>query len=165
MRQGVAKRAQAIAIQLRADKLAIRENQRGGAIPWLTLLRKRGQGAAHVAREQGILFKGGRNHGEHGFFRRQPFEQPQFETVVKTRGIADVFFEKWEPRAHREPRAELGCFGAEPAAVRDEGIYLPPVWHGAETRGQKAGKRGVGGRGRGEKRQNGCEGTGRPNVL
>src|SRR2546422_6664384 len=155
MRQGVAKRAQTIAIQLRADKLAIRENQRGGAIPWLTLLRKRGHGAAHVAREQGIFFKGGRNHGEHGFFRRQPFEQPQFETVVETRGIADVFFEKWEPRAHREPRAELGCFGAEPAAVRDDGIYLTVVGGVGGRVRQKPGRRRGWWKRLGEKRKKG----------
>src|SRR2546422_653652 len=153
MRQGVAKRAQAIAIQLRADKLAIRENQRGGAVPWFTLLRKRGQGAAHIAREQGIFFKGGRNHGEHGFFRRQPFEQPQFETVVKTRGIADVFFEKWEPRAHREPRAELGCFGAEPAAGRGDGVDFTLVCELGGTLGQNARKAECWSNSAGEKRQ------------
>ena len=69
MRQGVAQRAQSIAIQLRSHKLAVGKNQSSGAVPGFAALRKRGQRAAHVPREQRILFKGGRNHGKHGFLR------------------------------------------------------------------------------------------------
>src|SRR6266851_1403010 len=69
MCKGVAQRAQAIAVQLRSYKLAIREHQRRGTIPRFALLRNRGQRTANVPRKQGIFLKGRRNHGEHGFFR------------------------------------------------------------------------------------------------
>src|SRR5260370_11780969 len=74
-----------------------------------------------------IFFKGWRNHGEHGFFRRQAFEEEQLETIVETGGIANVLFEKGEPRSHREPGTEFGCFGAQPAAVRDNRIDLTAI--------------------------------------
>ena len=127
VRERIAQRAQAIAIQLRADKLAIGENQSGRAVPRLALLRKRGQRTADVARKQGIFLKGRRNHGEHGFFGRQTFEEAKLESIIETRGITDVLFKKREPRAHSEARAEFGGFGTKPAAVRDDGIDLAVV--------------------------------------
>src|SRR5437016_5285696 len=118
MSKRISQRAQAIAIQLRTNELAIGENQSRGAIPRLGLLRKCGQRAAHIARKQGILLKGRRNHGEHGFFGRQTFEEAKLESIIETRGITDVLFKKREPRAHGEARAEFGGFGTKPAAVR-----------------------------------------------
>src|SRR5216683_1553240 len=145
MREGIAQRAQAIAIQLRADKLAIRENQSGGAAPGFALLRKGRQCAAHVARKQRIFFKGRRNHGEHGFIRGQALEEPKLETVVETGGIADIFFEKREPRSYRELRADFGGFGAQPAAVRDNRIDLSVMRDVAEGLREMPGRLRVGG--------------------
>src|SRR5205807_5769179 len=43
MRQGVAQRAQSIAIQLRSHKLAVGKNQSSGAVPGFAALRKRSE--------------------------------------------------------------------------------------------------------------------------
>src|SRR5260370_42644023 len=69
VRQGVAERAQAIAIQLRSHKLAVRKDESGWTVPRFALLRKRGHRPAHIARKHVIFFKGWRNHCEHGFLR------------------------------------------------------------------------------------------------
>src|SRR5260370_41243517 len=143
MSERVAKGAQAVTIEFGADKLAIRENQSAGAVPGFTLVRQDSQGTAHVARKQGIFFEGRRNHSEHGFFRRQAFEEAELESVVETGGIADVFFEEWKPRAHGKARAESGGFGAQPAAVRDDGIDLTVVGDVAEGLRQMPGRLGV----------------------
>src|SRR5262249_3892733 len=52
--EGVAKRTKAVAVQLRADKLAVRENQSRGAVPRFTVLGKRSQCRTNVAREKRI---------------------------------------------------------------------------------------------------------------
>src|SRR6266478_676347 len=144
VREGVAQRAKAVAIELGADKLAVGKDEGGGAVPGLALLRKGGQRAADIARKQRIFFKGGRNHGAHGFFRGEAFEETKFEGVVETGGIADVFLEKREPRAYGKARAEFGSFSAEPAAVGDDGIDLAVVCDVAEGLGEMPGRLRVG---------------------
>src|SRR5262245_4700526 len=61
VRQRVAHRAQAVAVQLRAYVLSIRKDQRGRAVPGFALLRKRGKGTAHITRKQWIVFKSRRH--------------------------------------------------------------------------------------------------------
>src|SRR5260370_11845029 len=102
MGKGVTQRAEAVAIEFGADKLAVGKNEGGGAVPGLGLLRESGERAANIAREQGISFEGRRNHSEHGFFGREAFEEAELEGVVETGGIADVFFEERKPRANGE---------------------------------------------------------------
>src|SRR5437762_13567310 len=110
MSKRISQRAQAIAIQLRTNELAIGENQSRGAIPRLGLLRKCGQRAAHVARKQGIFFKGWRDHGEHGLLGREAFEEAELESIVETRGVTDVLLKQWKPRSLSEALAEFSGF-------------------------------------------------------
>ena len=145
MREGVAHGAEAVAVELGADKFAVGKDEGGGAVPGLVLLRESGEGAADIAREQGIFFEGGRNHGEHGFFRGEAFEELQFETVVEAGGIADVFFEDGEPGADGEPGTDFALFGAEPAAVGDDGIDFAVVGDVAEGLREMPGGLRVGG--------------------
>ena len=144
VRQGVAQRAQSIAVEFCANKLAVGKDERGGAIPGLAVLRKRGQRAADVARKQGIFFKGRRNHGEHGFIGGEAFEKTQLETVVKARGVADVFLEHGEPRAHGKAGANFGLLGAKPAAIRDDGIDFTVMRDVAERLREMPGRLRVG---------------------
>ena len=143
VRERVAHRPQAVAIELGTNKFAVGENEGGGPVPRLALLRKRAQSAAHIAREQRVFLEGRRNHGEHGLFRGQPFEQSQLKTVIETRGIADVFFQDGKPRAHRKPRTNFALLGAQPAAVRDDGIDLAVMRDVAERLRQMPGRLGV----------------------
>ncbi len=98
------------------------------------------QGAQAVAIELGADEL---NHGEHGFFGREAFEEAELEGVVETGGIADVFFEKRKPRADGEARAKLGGFGAEPAAVGDDGVDFAVVGDVAERLREMPGRLGV----------------------
>ncbi len=66
MRQGIAQRTQAIAIQLRAHKLPVRKNQRRRPVPRLASLRQRRQRTAHIARQQWVILKRRRHHRQHG---------------------------------------------------------------------------------------------------
>ena len=143
VRQSVAERAEAVAIELGADELAVGEDEGGGAVPGFAVLRECGQGAADVAGEKRIFFEGRRNHGEHGFFGGEAFEEAELEAVVEGGGIADVVFEKRKPRAYGEARAEFGGFGAEPAAIGNDGIDFTVVGDIAERLGEMPGRLGV----------------------
>src|SRR6266404_6078921 len=57
--------------------------------------------------------------------------------------IADVFFQDGKPRAHREPRTNFALLGAQPAAVRDDGIDLAVMRDVAERLRQMPGRLGV----------------------
>ena len=74
VRERVAQRSEAVAVELCADELAVGKNQRSRAVPRFALLRERGESRADVAREQRIVFKRGRNQREHGFIRRKTIE-------------------------------------------------------------------------------------------
>ena len=127
VRERVAQRAEAVAVELCADELAVGKNQRGGAVPRLALLRERGESGANVAREKRIVFKRRRNHGEHGFIGAETFEELQLEGVVEAGGVADFFFQRSEPGADGEAGAEFALLGAEPAAIRDDGVDFAVV--------------------------------------
>src|SRR5215472_2884470 len=92
---------EAVAVELRAHILTVRENERGGAIPRLTLLRERRERTFDVARKQRVVLKCGRNERQHGLFGGESFEQLYFESVVEARGVADIRFQRLEPRANR----------------------------------------------------------------
>src|SRR5258708_904933 len=143
MGEGVTQRAEAVAIEFGADKLAVGKNEGGGAVPGFTLLRKGSQGRADVARKQGIFFKGRRNHSEHGFFGRQTFEEAELEGVVGTGGMGDVFLEEWTPRRTRRARWEFGGLGAQTAVLRDDGVDLTVVGDVAEGLCEMPGGLGV----------------------
>ena len=74
-----------------------------------------------------IVLKRGRNQSEHGFIGRKTFEKLELERVVEAGGIADFFFERREPGADGQAGAEFALFGAEPAAIRDDGIDFAVV--------------------------------------
>ena len=144
VRKGVAQGTQAVAVELGTDELTVGKNQGGGAVPRFGLLREGGERVADVAREQWVFFEGGRNHGQHGFFGGEAFEEAKLETVIEAGGIADVFFEEREPRADGEARTEFGGFGAEPAAVGDEGVDFAVVGDVAEGLREVPGRLRVG---------------------
>ena len=68
--------AEAVAVELCADELAVGKNQGGGTVPGLAFLRKRSQSGADVPGKKRIVLERGRNHGEHGFVRAEAFEEP-----------------------------------------------------------------------------------------
>src|SRR5256885_3460492 len=129
MSQRITQRTQAVAVKLGPDKLAIGKDQCGGTVPRLTMLRKRGQGSANVAREQRIVLKGWWHHGKHGRFGSESLEEFQLEGVVETRGIADIVFEQLQPRTRVELRVNFVALGAKPTAIGDDGIDFAIVRH------------------------------------
>src|SRR5262249_35572356 len=122
VRDRVTQRAKAIAIKLGADELAVGKNESCGAIPRLAVLRERSERAANIAGKQRIVFVRRRNHGEHGFIGRKTLEKLELEAVVEAGGIADVVFERVKPLPYRELLANLTLFGADPAAIGNDGV-------------------------------------------
>ncbi len=127
--QRVTQRPQSVAIQLRAHKLPVGENQRSWAVPRLAVLGQRRQRSPNIPREQGIILKRGRNHRQHGGIRGKSFQQFQLEAIVEARRIADVFFEKPQPRAGGQLRANLPFFRAQPPAIGNNRVDLAVVRH------------------------------------
>src|SRR6202790_5141120 len=129
VRQRVAKRAQAVAVELAADKITVGENQRRRPVPRLAVQRKRCQSRAHVPRIQRIVLERWGNQREQRLLDRKTLEQLEFERVVQTGGVTDVVFENAKPSANIERSPHLRGFRAQPAAIRDDGIDLAVVRH------------------------------------
>jgi hypothetical protein len=91
------------------------------------LLGKRGKGSADVAWEKRIVFKRRWNQGEHGFIGAETFEELELEGVVEAGGVADFSFQRSEPGTDGQASAEFALFGAEPTAVRDDGVDFAVV--------------------------------------
>ena len=145
VRERVAQRAEAVAVELCADELAVGKNQGGGTVPGLAFLRKRSQSGADVPGKKRIVLERRRNHGEHGFVRIEAFEEPKLEGVIEAGGVADFIFQGREPGADGQARAEFALFGAKPAAIRDDGVDFAVVGGVAKGLRKMPGRLRVGG--------------------
>ena len=132
MRQRIAQRSQAVAVEFCSHPLAIGKDHRCGAIPRLRVLRQSAQGGSHIARKQRIFLISRGHHRQQRFFRRKSIEQPQLKTIVKTRGVTDVIFQNRKPRPDFEPFPDFPFFGAQPSTVRHDGVDLAVVRDVAE---------------------------------
>ena len=145
MGQRISHGTQAVAIELRANVLAIGKNQRGWAVPGLAVLRESRKRAAHIAREQRVILKCGRHEREHCFIDGKAFKKLCFQAIIEAGRVADVLFQHVEPRSDGKLFADLGFFGAKPAAIGNDGIDFAIVRNVAERLGEIPGRLRIGG--------------------
>ena len=94
---GVTQRAQAVAVEFRADVATVAENESGGSVPGFLLARLCLQEELEAGAEVGIGVPGRRDEAEHGGGDAVIAAQVDFKSIVETGGIADAGFEKAAP--------------------------------------------------------------------
>ena len=144
--QLVARGAQAVAVQARADGQAVAENQRGGAVPRLVetgvVLVKRGEFGRHA----GVAAPGTRDQHSHGVENVAPAHDESFKRVIEagTIGAAglDDGFEQIDVLAP-EIGGEFGLAGVHPVAVAAHGVNLAVVAQHAKGLPERPRREGI----------------------
>ncbi len=125
--QRVAQRAQAVAVELRADGIAVGEDHCCRTIPRLLQRRVRFEKAAQVGRDLRIGLPRRRNHRQHPGRRRVALSQQQLKPVVEAGGIADAIFKHADVAGKLKRLLKHAFLGMQPATVRADGVDLAVV--------------------------------------
>ena len=147
----VAARAQAVAVEDRADLGAVGEGDARRAVPGFhhgrVVLVERPPGGVHG----GVVLPRFRNHHQHAVRERAAAEVEEFEDLVEGGGVGGVGGADGEDpgevlvAAAEQLRGELGLAGAHPVAVALDGVDLAVVGHEPVRVGQRPAREGVGG--------------------
>ena len=145
MRQVIAGRAQAVAIQHRADVMAVGEHDGGGAVPRLHQRRVVFVEVAFFLRHVDVGLPRFGNHHHDGFLQRAPCHQQEFQHVIEGARVGKVRLDDGEQIL--ELVAEALAHGdtlprGHQVLVAAQGVDLPVVAH--EAIGLRAVPRGEG---------------------
>ena len=143
----VARGAQAVAVEHRADLAAVAEHHAGGPVP---RLHQRGvelvEGAA-LAVHLGVVLPRLGDHHQHGVRQRAAADVQQLEHLVERRGVGRAGrADRVEPLevARDQVGVEQRLAGTHPVAVAHHGVDLAVVGDVAERVGQRPAREGVG---------------------
>ena len=144
----VARRAQPVPVEGRADPAPVGERDRGGAVPGLHEGRVVLVEGAAVGVHEGVVLPRLRDHQHHGVGEGVPARDQQLQGVVEGGGVRD-------PLAHDRPqlvevlaeegRAHAVAARVHPVDVPADGVDLPVVAEEAVRMGELPRREGVGG--------------------
>ena len=143
----VARRAQAVAIEVTGGVAAVGHHDAGRAVPRLHVHRVEVEEGAQIAVHVRVVLPGRRHQQAHGADEIHPARQQQLQHVVQRTGVGAGFVDErrggLEIRDQR--RLEFIGTGACPLAVAGDGVDFAVVRQVAERLRQRPARHGVGG--------------------